>query len=79
MKSKIHIFFISYVFLKNGFTYFVGALLLCLNVLTQGAGTLLMRYKLLIFWVLGGALHILWVSVLYHCVNTRCKDIDYGV
>ena len=76
--SYIRIFFISYVFLQNGLTYFVGALLLYLNVLTQDVGTLLMRYKLLIFFVLGGALYILWAfTFLYQCANRSCKDIIY--
>ena len=58
--------------------HFVGALLLYLNVLTQDVGTLLMRYKLLIFFVLGGALYILWAfTFLYQCANRSCKDIIY--
>ena len=75
----IHIFLMSYAFLQNAFTYFVGGLLLCLNVLTQATGTLLMRYKILVFLVLGGDLYILWASAfLYQCANTSCKDIIYG-
>ena len=74
----IHTFFLSYVFLQNGFTYFVVALLLCLSVLTQAVGTLLMRYKLLIFFVLGDASYILWAfTFLYHCANRSCKDNGY--
>ena len=46
MKSKINTFFISYCILTKWFTYFVGALLFYLYMLTQAAGKSALTFEI---------------------------------